>query len=60
MKDQGREEASPLPGLDRIVQERDKASLERYCLGRIYWDVMDYAGSIGIDPEELEELLAEI
>lgn len=46
--------------LKRIVAEKNLPALEAFCLRRTYQQVMDYARGVGVDLEELEELLAQI
>lgn len=46
--------------LSTIMREKDLRSLEAFCQGRTYQDVINYARGVGVDLEELEELLMEI
>lgn len=46
--------------LKRIVEAKDTAAMEVFCLGRTYQQVQKYARDGGVDLEELEELLQEI
>ena len=46
--------------LKRIVSEKNLAALEAFCQGRTYQDVRNYARDVGVDLDELEELLAAI
>lgn len=46
--------------LKKIVKTKDKEALEKFCLGRTYQQVINYARDVNIDLEELEELLAQI
>ena len=44
--------------LRAIVEKQDTRALESFCLGRTYQQVRDYAIRVGVDLDELEELLA--
>lgn len=46
--------------LRRIVETEDLVALEAFCLGRTYQQVRDYARDVGVDLDELEDLLARI
>lgn len=46
--------------LNEIVRTRNLKELERFCRGRTYQSIRNYARSVGVDLEELEELLGEI
>lgn len=46
--------------LQVIVQEKNLAALEAFCLRRSHHDVLNYARDTGVDLEKLEELLREI
>ena len=46
--------------LKEIVRTRNLKELERFCQGRTYQSVRDYAKSVGVDLDELEDLLGEI
>lgn len=46
--------------LKRIIREKDTKSLETFCQGRTYHQVRNYARDVGVDLDELEELLGQI
>ena len=46
--------------LEEIVRTRNLRELERFCQGRTYRSVRDYAKSVGVDLDELEDLLGKI
>ncbi len=46
--------------LKRIVAEKNLPALEAFCLRRTYQEVINYARDVGVDLEELEDLLAQI
>ena len=46
--------------LRKIVETENLKALEAFCKGRTYQQVRDYARDVGVDLDELEELLARI
>jgi hypothetical protein len=46
--------------LRKIIETEDLKALEAFCQGRTYQQVLNYARDVGVDLDELEELLARI